>query len=222
MFISSQWLPTYETKDLGIDFQKWQDYYFDKQIIITANDIVDYMRVLMKSLEQFAPQIPERTQHLTHGNVRLAGGVKMSSRLGNFAKASEVLEKTEQTLLAEQGKAPPELVLGAIKYAFLKNRLGQDTVYEPATSVSLVWNSGPYLQYAGARAKSIIRKGKGGQAGATDHQLDPDERTLALKLYRFPEVIQLATAELQPHLICHYLYELAGVFNRFYENCRDL
>jgi arginyl-tRNA synthetase len=219
VFVNSDGLPTYETKDLGCDFQKWNDYHFDQQIIITANDIVEYMKVLMKSMEQFAPQIPERTLHLTHGNVKLAGGVKMSSRLGNFVKATDVLELTEQVLAEEQGNSQPELVLGAIKYAFLKNRLGPDSVYDPATSVSLSGNSGPYLQYAGARAKSILRKvGKAGEISSDEWQLDQFERALTVKLYRFPEIIHQATAELAPHQICNYLYELAGVFNRFYEN----
>ncbi|GHU08109.1 arginine--tRNA ligase [Alphaproteobacteria bacterium] len=222
VFVNSEGLPTYETKDLGCNFQKWDEYHFDQSIIITGNDIVDYMRVLMKSIEQFQPEIAERTLHLTHGNVKLSGGVKMSSRLGNFLKAEDVLTMTEQAIAAEQGSSDPDLVLGAIKYAFLRSRLGPDTIYEPETSVSLRGNSGPYLQYAVARAKSILRKlnTNVGMSVPAEQDFDEYERALTMKLLSYGDVVAQATAELAPHIICTYLYELAQVFNRFYENAK--
>jgi arginyl-tRNA synthetase len=221
VFVNSDGLPTYETKDIGCTLQKYQDYHFDEQIIITGNDIVEYMKVVLKSLEQFAPKIARATKHFTHGIVKLPGGVKQSSRLGNSIKAVDVLKIVSDIQQASQGNRDWATILGAVKYAFLKNRLGPDVVFDPENSVSLTGNSGPYLQYAGARAKSILRKLPGGPAKIdTAAALDPSERALALKLIRFTEVVFLATSDLAPHLICNYLYELAGQFNRFYENSK--
>src|SRR6185437_10877693 len=82
VFINSHGIPTYETKDVGLSLTKWRDYHFDQSIIITANEQEQYMQVVIASIKQFAPEPAERTRHLTHGVVKLQGGVKMSSRKG--------------------------------------------------------------------------------------------------------------------------------------------
>src|SRR5581483_11007688 len=91
VFINSEGLPTYETKDVGLSLTKWQDYHFDASIIITANEQAQYMQVVIASIKQFAPEPAERTVHLTHGVVKLQGGVKMSSRKGNIVSALDIL-----------------------------------------------------------------------------------------------------------------------------------
>ena len=98
--------------------------------------------------------------------------------------------------------------------------MGGDIVYDPTESVSLQGNSGPYLQYAHARACSILSKSTVAPADLRDETLDSSERLLALKLSEYQDVVTDATRELYPHLICSYLYELAQVFNRFYEGAR--
>jgi len=85
VFINSQGLPTYEAKDVGLIMCKWEDYHFDSSVIITGNDIIEYMKVVLKSVEQFMPELPARTRHLTHGIVKLAGGTKMSSPQGEHS-----------------------------------------------------------------------------------------------------------------------------------------
>ncbi|MEO7364081.1 MAG: DALR anticodon-binding domain-containing protein, partial [Candidatus Saccharimonadales bacterium] len=112
-------------------------------------------------------------------------------------------------------------VLGAVRYSFLRNRIGGDIIYDPSESVSLEGSSGPYLQYAHARARSILRKaGKESIADISGSQLEVAERTLVRKLSEYSEVLDLAVRELLPHHICGYLYELAQEFNRFYEHNR--
>ena len=218
VFINKNGLPTYEAKDVGLALKKWQDYQFDKSVIITGNDIVEYMKVVMKSLEVFLPEATSRTTHLTHGQVKLAGGVKMSSRKGNFLRAVDVLDAAaEANKLANDGHENEQVSLGAVKYAFLKQRIGGDTVYNPEESVSLQGNSGPYLQYAHARATSILAKSQVKQISNVP-ELQPGERSLLRKLSEYNEVVESATSELMPHHICTYLYELAQVFNRFYEH----
>lgn len=214
VFLTSEGLPTYEAKDLGLALTKWRDYHFDQSIMITGNDIVEYMKVVQLALYAFQPEICERSKHLTHGMLKLAGGQKMSSRKGNVLLASEVLESAEAANKTHSGKDQHETVLAAIKYAFLKQRIGGDIIYNPEESVSILGNSGPYLQYAHARAMSILKKSPN---GADAYKLDATERQLVRKIGEFTEVVEAAVNELSPHLVCTYLYELAQEFNSFYE-----
>lgn len=238
VFINSEGLPTYEAKDVGLIMAKWQDYHFDKSVVITGNDIVEYMKVVLKSIEQFQPELAQATTHLTHGMVKLAGGEKMSSRKGNILRASDVLAAATEANQAVTGKNDHDVELGAVKYAFLKQRMGGDIIYDPAESVSLQGHSGPYLQYAHARARSILAKATGtvilndsegsnsnnsidsSAAPQNDNIFEPGERSLARKIGEYQEVIDKAVSELMPHHICTYLYELAQTFNRFYEQNR--
>ncbi len=221
VFVNQEGLPTYEAKDVGLSITKAQDYDFNESIIITGNDIIEYMKVVLKSIEQFRPDLSSKTRHITHGNVKLTGGVKMASRKGNFLRAVDVLDMVAEANQIAQGNQDNAPVLGAIKYAFLKNRIGADIIFEPSESVSLQGNSGPYLQYSLARGKSIINR-----AGVEDYRLSLDsvedltevEKSVVLKMSEYPEVLKQAVAELAPHQICTYLYELAQSFNRFYEN----
>ncbi len=212
VFINSNGLPTYETKDIGLALQKWEDYRFDKNIILTGNDIIEYMKVVLAALKQFAPEVAERTTHLTHGMVKLSGGKKMSSRQGNVIKAVDVIEMTQAVAKNK------DLAVDAIKYAFLKQRYLTDIIFDPKESVSIEGNSGPYLQYSHARARSILSKGEA--PSKTTDNFEPDERSLLRKISEYPEVVDIAIGELMPHYICTYLYELAQNFNRFYEKNR--
>ena len=198
---------------------KYRDYTFDKSVIITGNEITDYMRVVMKSIEQFNPKLVKASTHLTHGMVKMAGGVKMSSRKGNGLSAISVIENTAKINLENTNKENMDTTLGAIKYAFLKQRLGPDLIYDPVESVSLVGNSGPYLQYAYARSRSILGKSKNTKT-PENYDLDANERTLSRKISEYPDYLDKSINEIMPHHICTYLYELAQVFNKFYENSR--
>ncbi len=226
VFINSNGLPTYETKDVGLLMCKWNDYNFDYSVVITGNDITEYMKVVLNSVEQFEPELVARSKHVSHGNVKLAGGAKMSSRKGNFLKAIDVIDLVTEIGQTVNPANSDESVLGAIKYAFLKQRIGADIIFMPEESVSIEGNSGPYLQYAHARARSILRKAadatspvvKSELASDSEPAFQPDERTLLAKISEYHEAVDKAVEDLMPHHICTYLYELAQTFNRFYEN----
>ncbi len=221
VFINSEGLPTYEAKEVGLIIKKKEDYDFDMSVVITGNEQQEYMAVMLKAIEQFLPELAKASKYIPHGMVRLAGGVKMSSRKGNIIPAAEVLNVTAAANQEIHGKDDESAVLAAVKYAFLKNRIGGDIIYDPKESVSLLGNSGPYLQYAHARAKSILGKAqKDASADALDGNLEFAERSLLRKIGEYAEVIDNAVQELMPHHICTYLYELAQTFNSFYEHNR--
>jgi arginyl-tRNA synthetase len=219
VFITSQGLPSYEAKDLGLIMTKYKDFSFDKSIVITGNEQTEYMKVVLKSVEQFEPKLAERTTHLTHGMVRMTGGVKISSRKGNGLTADQVIQNTARINFENTKSDNIETTLGAIKYAFLKQRLGPDIIYDPIESVSLIGNSGPYLQYSYARSISILDKASKSKL-PTNFKYDPRERLLARKISEYPEYLDKAINEIMPHHVATYLYELAQTFNKFYEHSR--
>lgn len=220
VFITKEGIPTYEAKEVGLAFTKKADYDFDLSVIVTANEIMQYMQVVQKSIEKFAPELVQDTLHINHGLVKLPGGVKMSSRAGNILEAAELM-KLAKKANKDQNNSDDELIsLGAIKYAFLKNRIGGDVIYNPDESVSLEGNSGPYIQYALARAKSILAKSKNENLAKIGTDLDHNERRLARKISLFNSTYDVALKELAPHYICTFLFELCQEFNRFYEKNR--
>ena len=237
VFINKNGLPTYEAKDVGLIFTKWEDYHFDKSIIITGNDIIDYMKVVLKSVEQYAPELSKRTLHLTHGQVKLPGREKMSSRKGNFLKAVDVIElireeliKVQEELSQNKGEPNPEevdlrILLGAIRYAFLKYKVGGDIVFDVKESVSMTGNSGPYLQYSAVRAQKVLGKILESQVEKTNKKVEQKawtlvvvEKNLIKKIMQYKNVLGEVVGELSPSKLCTYLYEIAQDFSRFYEN----
>lgn len=224
VFINREGVPTYEAKDVGLIFTKWDDWHFDESVVVTGNEQTEYMKVVLASVAEYAPKLVEQTSHLTHGLVKLPGNVKMSSRKGNFLKAVDVLEMVREMLGGS--KADMRVVLAAIKYAFLKYKMGGDIVFDPQESVSTSGNSGVYLLYSAVRAKKILQKigsnisAVQGAGGHADLEEASAERTLSKKIVQYKEVVQEAVREKAPNKICTYLYELAQEFSRFYENVK--
>lgn len=240
VFINKNGLPTYEAKDVGLIFTKWADYHFDKSVIITGNDIIDYMKVVLKSIEQYAPELSSRTLHITHGQVKLPGKEKMSSRKGNFLKAVDVINLINDELFevqknvnssrgnsseTEQKKVDSKILFGAIRYAFLKYKVGGDIIFDVDESVSMTGNSGPYLQYAAVRAQKVLGKIFESQSKQTSKEITQNswtlndfEKSLIKKVMQYKSVLEETVKELAPSKICTYLYEIAQEFSRFYEN----
>ncbi len=219
VFISSQGLPTYAAKDVGLIYRKHEDFSPDRSFIITDVAQKDHLAVVLKSVSEYAPELVKATTHYAHGQIKLAGGAKMSSRKGNILRADDILQAAHEANLALDNAENPQTELGAVKYAFLKVRIGGDIIYDPAESISLEGNSGPYLQYAHARARSILSKAGKDADGPLDGgtKLEPGERALARKIGEYSEAVDKAVADLMPHHVCTYLYDLAQTFNRFYE-----
>ncbi len=224
VFINQNGLPTYEAKDVGLIFTKWDDYHFDESVVITGNDIIEYMKVVLASVSEMAPKLSERTRHLTHGQVKLPGNEKMSSRKGNFLKAVDVIEMVAQELVESTGQpADEKVVLAALRYAFLKYKMGGDIIFDPKESVAMTGNSGVYLLYSTVRAKKVLQR-VGNSASQSNDTVANSEtsfvRKLSKKIVQYQDVLKEAVAEKAPNKICAYLFELAQEFSRFYENVK--
>lgn len=218
VFITSAGLPTYETKDLGVIFTEVKDFNYNRRFLITGSDQVEYMKVVFAALKEIDKDLAAKQTHKPHGTILFGDGQKMSSRRGNVTRAIDVIETVSKAVKADTEEQRRQITLGAVKYSFLKQRVGGDIAFDVTESVSLQGNSGPYLQYAYARARSILSKAPL-QAGKVS-DLDKAERSFVRKLSEFTRVVSLAGIEFMPHHICTYLYELSQAFNRFYETNR--
>jgi arginyl-tRNA synthetase len=235
VFINSEGLPTYEAKDLGLTKLKHDRTKYDRSIIITANEQSDYFNVMLKALSLIYPELAEKTKHVSHGMLRLPEG-KMSSRTGKVITAISLLDIIKQTITekmkdrdmkeSEKIETAEKIAVGALKYSILKQVTGKDIIFDFDKSISFEGDSGPYLQYSYARAKSILRKAK--SEGVTFrvkslkvYKVESKEAEINLLeklLYRFPEVVERAGEEYSPHYIASYLIEISSAFNSFYGN----
>ena len=222
VFINSMGLPTYEAKELGLAPRKYQDFKYDKSIIVTAAEIKEYFRVLLKALSIVSPDLAAKTTHLTHGFVKLATG-KMSSRKGNIITADQLINDVEEAVVkkSEEENESEKIALGAIKYAFLKNSLGGDIEFNQEESLSFEGNTGSYLLYTYVRCQSILSKES--ISKVSENSLKSSYEVDVLKLLsQYKDEVIAAGEHLSPHIICNYLYDLAQCFNTFYANCRVL
>lgn len=226
VFITSQGLPTYETKELGLTFEKFKtEPNMNMSIVITATEQADYMRVVAKAISLINLGFAGRMRHITHGMMRFASG-KMSSRKGNVITSESlmndvrllVIEKITDRNLSENemNKISEEVAVAALKYSVLKQSIGGDIMYDFEKSISFEGDSGPYLQYSYARARSVSEKAKKENILAGFKNAPGEITEMEKLLYRFPEAVQRAAAEFAPQIIASYLIELARSFNSFY------
>ncbi len=216
VFITSHDTPTYEAKDIGLAFLKEERWPSDTSIVITGNEQTGRFKTVLAALTEVAPLIAAKTTHLATGFLKLASG-KMSSREGNVITAVDFIKgiteeasvKNPDPLIAEQ------VAIGAIKYMILRQAPGSDIIFDAEKSLSLEGDSGPYLQYALVRARSVLEKAP--RTKQQEPNSSPDEPYVIERvILHFPEVVARAASELAPNLLVTYLTELAGEWNSFY------
>lgn len=220
VFIASRGTSLYEARDLGLMQLKQRDFHPTRSYIVTGGEQREYFRVVIKAAELALPELDGVTHNISTGTVKLSTG-KMSSRTGEVLNIEWLFEQLSTALVQRGGTADDrDTLVGALRYTMLRSRIGSDVIFDIHNALSLEGNSGPYIQYAHARARSILRKAGAAPQSPDVPEFDAAERLLALKISSYPEVLEAAITELLPHLICTYLYELAQAFNRFYEQSR--
>lgn len=215
-FVTSKGRGLYGARDLGLMQLKNNDYHANKSYIVTAEEQRDYFRGVIKAAELCLPDLKDVTVNISTGTVKLTTG-KMSSRTGDVVEINWLFEKIGEAIIERGGEATDDIIAGALRYQFLKVRIGSDVVFDVNEAVSIHGNSGSYLQYAHARARSVLDKSTHTALAVTAIVLEPSERSLVRKLSEYSAIVEAAQQELMPHQVCTYLYELAQEFNRFYE-----
>lgn len=221
VFVSSSGMGLYGARDLGLMELKKEQYHPDKSYIITAEEQGAYFRGVLAAAAQIWPDRADVTVNISTGTVKLSTG-KMSSRDGDVIEIAWLFDEFKKAIEARGGTATDEIIAGALRYQFLKVKIGSDIIFDINEAVSLTGSTGSYLQYAHARATSILVKSSSSHdlSLSQGSSLQYGERLLVSKLGEYSEVVERACLELQPHLICTYLYELCQTFNRFYEKNR--
>lgn len=215
-FVSSLGRGLYGARDLGLMQLKNNDYHADKSFIVTAEEQRGYFKGVIKAAEMCLPELKDVTVNISTGTVKLTSG-KMSSRTGGVVEIAWLFDRIGEAIAERGGEAADEIVAGALRYQFLKVKIGSDVIFDINEAVSLHGNSGSYLQYAYARANSILHKSTVESAQLKSVLPEVGERALVRKLTEYNDALEGAKRELLPHHICTYLYELAQEFNRFYE-----
>ena len=172
-------------------------------------------------------------EHLAFGTMMGSDGKPFKTRTGGTVKLAELLTEAVERAGALVSEKNPDLPsdeiaeisrkvgIGSVKYADLCKTRTNDYIFSWESMLSFEGNTAPYLQYAFTRVQSIFRK-----AGVTPESLTnaiiigtEQEKTLAIKLLQFSEVLDQVAREAMPHLLCTYLYEIASLYMTFYEAC---
>ena len=178
-------------------------------------------------------------EHAPFGMVLGDDGRPFKTRSGENVKLSDVIdeaieraaviseEKNPDLSTTERARIAETVAVAALKYADLSSDRIKDYVFDWDRMLAFEGNTGPYLLFAYVRIRSIFRKAQdqGIAAGFESAELlirEPEEKTLALALLRYPSTVATVARTLEPHRMCGYLYELAGSFSRFFEHCQVL
>lgn len=219
---------TYETRDLGLPILKRKAFPFDTSITVTAVEQKTYFDVVFKVFSLLNPDFSGALVHIPHGMLQLTEG-KMSSRHGNVITGESLIEDMKKTAkqkmtsfeIENKEEVAEQVGVAAIKYGILKQSSGKNIIFSEEQWISFEGDSGPYLQYANARILSLLEKAK--KAGVSEKVGEGAQVTDIEKLLpRFPEVVERAVKEYEPHYVTTYLTELAGVFNSWYGQTKIL
>lgn len=217
VFITKEGIPTYETKDLGLIIAKNEIYPHDTSIYVTGIEQLNYFDVVFKAATLLRPEFEGKLKHIGHGLMSGPGGKKISSRKGQTITGESFIEdvRKEVSKRNDNDLIINQISVAAIKYTILKQSSRKNIVFDLDQALSFEGNSGPYLQYSHTRAQSVLSKSDKeiGKIPNTVHEL---ERLL----YRFPEAVERASQDYEPHYVTTYLTDLAGAFNNFYANER--
>ncbi len=177
-------------------------------------------------------ELPVRAEHVAFGSVLGDDRKMLKSRSGENIKLIELLDEAVERALeavrenpdlpeAERLRVARQVGIGAVKYADLSSDRIKDYVFDWKRMVAFEGNTGPYLQYAHARVRSIFRKAQAEGIGeiGTLTVAAPAERALALELLSFERALVEVETTLEPHKLCGYLYGLASSFSTFFQEC---
>ena len=225
----------YITQDLGTAQLRFDDYPgLEKLIYVVGNEQEYHFRVLKEIFRKIKRPWADGLFHLSYGMVDLPSG-KMKSREGTVVDGddliNDIIEQAEMTTKA-QGKLDDydtdearelyhSLGMGALKYFILKVDPKKRMLFNPAESIDLNGNTGPFIQYTYARIRSVLRKGIAMKKTGSDfssYKLSPEEKSLIRLVYLYPHTVREAGENYSPALVANYVYEVAKAYNHFYHD----
>ena len=228
VFLTAAGNPTYEAKDLRLAQFKQEIWPFDLGLILSGSEQAEYFKVMFKALEMIDDSFAGKMMNFSFGMVNLPSG-KMSSRTGEVVtfdwlyeqvrdRVGKIMKDHSKLKGDEKDSVIDTVSIGAIKFSMLKYSPQTDITFDIEKSVSLDGDSGPYLQYTYARAKSVLRTASYNYApGAEAKDLETEERTLLQKIEHFEVVLEESAKNYSPNTLAEYLLDFARSFNLFYQ-----
>ncbi|MBP5587922.1 MAG: arginine--tRNA ligase, partial [Treponema sp.] len=226
----------YITQDIGTAISRHDDWAFNQLVYVVASEQNYHFKILFHILKKLGFEWADKLYHLSYGLVNLPSG-RMKSREGTIVDADDLIDSLHADALEaikERGRdeevgdaddVAEKVALAALHYYLLQATPIKDMLFNPAESLSFNGNTGPYLQYMGARITSILRKAE--EAGvklnnskeAVSLLKEPEEWELIRALGSFPEMVAKAAENLDPSVITAYLYDVSRLFSKFYQQC---
>lgn len=229
----------YMTQDIGTAIYRHHDWPFNQLVYVVGSEQQYHFKVLFYVLKKLGYEWADQLYHLSYGMVNLPEG-KMKSREGTVVDADDLINslrdgaleeisaKGREEAVGDPAAVAEKIALGALHYYLLQTTPTKDMLFNPKESLSFTGNTGPYLQYMGARICSILRRAE--DAGIQPVPVDvavellttEPEWDLIKVLGEFPRCVQEAAETFDPSQIAGYIYDVAKSFSRFYHECPAL
>ncbi len=238
LVLRSDGTSVYMTQDLGTARKRNEDHQMQGMTYVVGDEQNYHFKVLFEILKRLGEPYAENLHHLSYGMVGLPDG-KMKSREGTVVDADDLIaevigevEKDSKERGEIEGAPEAErreifrmVGLGALKYQMLKVDPKKGMIFNPAESVALQGDTGPYVQFAYVRMQGILRKLEKGDNNADPAKytsLHPHEKNLLLFIQQYPETLARAGANFDPSEIANYVFELASYFHKFLHDVKVL
>ena len=223
----------YITQDIGTAIRRHDDYPFTSLIYVVGSEQAYHFKVLFYILKKLGYSWADELYHLSYGMVNLPDG-RMKSREGTVVDADDLLSELEElakdeiiakgreALVDDVNKTAHSIALSALNYYLLEVTPSRDMIFDSKKSISFNGNTGPYLEYMGARISSILKKAK--EEGITIDDVngsvlkEEDELTLIKLISDYPEAVRKAAENYDPSVIASYLYSVAKTFSHYYHD----
>ncbi len=225
----------YMTQDIGTVDLRYKDFGTKKMVYVVGDEQNYHFKVLFEIMKRLDAPYADGLHHLSYGMIDLPTG-KMKSREGTVVDADDLIAEVinearngstergdlEDVSIEERDEIYRKIGLAALKYFILKVNPQKRMVFNPQESVDLQGDTGPYIQNAYVRIKSVLRKAN--QDDFSDSiqykKLESAERDLIATIYRFPEIIQQAAKQFDPALVANFSFDLAKGYHKFWHDCR--
>jgi arginyl-tRNA synthetase len=224
----------YASTDLATVLYRKVEFKADKVLYVVDSRQRDHFDHLFFTVHKWFTSKkldPPELKLVDFGKILGDDNRPLKTRSGDNVKLRDLLDEAEERafkIVSEKNPDLPEsqrreiarvVGIGAVKYADLLPNRTSDYVFSWDKMLALQGNTAPYLQYAYTRIRSIFRKAEGRMQNAEINLAAPEEFALAKHLLNFGLTLEAVAEEYRPNFLCNYLYELAGKFTAFYENC---
>lgn len=233
LVLRSDGTSVYMTQDIGTAQVRYKDFGVDKMVYVVADEQNYHFQVLFEILKRMGEPYADGLHHLSYGMVDLPTG-KMKSREGTVVDADDLVAEVvsearknseERDTISSLSSAEQDAIiynigLAALKFFIIKVNPQKRMTFDPSESVDMQGQTGPYVQNAYVRVRSLLRKaGEQDLSTASAYDdLQNQEKEILSQLYAFPELIATAAEGYDPSAIASFCYDLAKNYHRFYHD----